>query len=103
MIPQVDLFSFIFWEKLKAPKRHFEINWPLAYFHFWIFISVKFYKHLTLMYNAIDQPRLECVFIKGKVYKNWSFFLFIWCGPPTEGRIDFLHYGKPWIGKNIYL
>ena len=26
MIPQVDLFSFPFWEKLKAPKRHFEIN-----------------------------------------------------------------------------
>ena len=30
MIPQVDLFSFIFWRKLKTPKRHFEINWPLA-------------------------------------------------------------------------
>ena len=26
MIPQVDLFSFVFWEKLKTPKRHFEIN-----------------------------------------------------------------------------
>ena len=26
MIPQVDLFSFVFWEKLKAPKRHFESN-----------------------------------------------------------------------------
>ena len=29
MKPQVDLFSFIFWRKLKTPKRHFEINWPL--------------------------------------------------------------------------
>ena len=29
MIPQVDLFLFVFWEKLKTPKRHFEINWPL--------------------------------------------------------------------------
>ena len=29
MIPQVDLFSFIFWKNLKTPKRHFEINWPL--------------------------------------------------------------------------
>ena len=27
MKPQVDLFSFSFWRKLKAPKRHFEINW----------------------------------------------------------------------------
>ena len=26
MIPQGDLFSFVFWENLKTPKRHFEIN-----------------------------------------------------------------------------
>ena len=26
MIPQVDLFSFVFWEKLKTAKGHFEIN-----------------------------------------------------------------------------
>ena len=26
MIPQVDLFPLIFWEKLKTQKRHFEIN-----------------------------------------------------------------------------
>ena len=25
----VDLFSFIVWKKVKTPKRHFEINWPL--------------------------------------------------------------------------
>ena len=25
-----DLFSFVFWRKLKTSKRHFEINWPLA-------------------------------------------------------------------------
>ena len=30
MIPQVDLFSFVLWKNLKTPKRHFEINWPLA-------------------------------------------------------------------------
>ena len=27
---QFDLFSFILWKKLKTPKRHFEINWPLG-------------------------------------------------------------------------
>ena len=27
--PQLDLFSFVFWRKLKTPKRHFEIIWPL--------------------------------------------------------------------------
>ena len=26
MIPQVDMFLFVSWEKLKTPKRHFEIN-----------------------------------------------------------------------------
>ena len=26
MIPQVNLVLFIFWEKLKTPNRHFEIN-----------------------------------------------------------------------------
>ena len=25
----VDLFSFVFWKKVKTPKRHFKINWPL--------------------------------------------------------------------------
>ena len=30
MKPQVDLFSFVFWRKLKTAKRHFEIIWPLT-------------------------------------------------------------------------
>ena len=25
----VDWFSLVFWKKVKTPKRHFEINWPL--------------------------------------------------------------------------
>ena len=25
-----DVFSFLFWKKLKTPKRHFEIIWPLV-------------------------------------------------------------------------
>ena len=25
----VDLFSIVFWKKVKTPKKHFEINWPL--------------------------------------------------------------------------
>ena len=29
MIPQVDLFSFVFWRKSTTQKNHFEINWPL--------------------------------------------------------------------------
>ena len=26
MIPQVDLFSFVFWKKSKTPRKHFKIN-----------------------------------------------------------------------------
>ena len=29
MVPQVELFMFIFLGELKTPKRHFEINRPL--------------------------------------------------------------------------
>ena len=29
MIPQVDLFSFVFWRKSTTSKNLFEINWPL--------------------------------------------------------------------------
>ena len=29
MKPQVDLFSFVCFRKLKTPKRHFKITWPL--------------------------------------------------------------------------
>ena len=29
MVPQVELFSFVFWENWRHLKRHFEINWPL--------------------------------------------------------------------------
>ena len=29
MVPQVELFLFVFLGELNAPKRHFKINWPL--------------------------------------------------------------------------
>ena len=32
MIPQVDLFSFVFWKNLKSPKRHFEIMYENVLF-----------------------------------------------------------------------
>ena len=31
MIPQVDLFSFVFGGKATIPKNHFKINWPLIW------------------------------------------------------------------------
>ena len=35
--PQVDLFLFVFWRKLKISKRHFEINWPLVPTYVYLF------------------------------------------------------------------
>ena len=42
MKPQVDLFSFVFWRKLKTPTRHFKINWPLRAYcsHIYIYCDV---------------------------------------------------------------
>ena len=38
MVPQVEPIFFCFLEELKTPKRHFEINWPLAIeFRKWFF------------------------------------------------------------------
>ena len=48
MKPQVDLLSFVFWKKLKTPKRHFEINWPL-------WAGSIFFPVTTLLY-----PKLLC-------------------------------------------
>ena len=41
-----DLFLFIFWRKLKAPKRHFEIKWPLSCYFllYWKRKCIKKYK-----------------------------------------------------------
>ena len=52
----IDLFSFVFWKKVKTPKRHFEINWPLVEtvfcknkipaLHLWHMQSLKRWKYL---------------------------------------------------------
>ena len=31
MVPQVNLFSFVFWTKSTTSKNHFKINWPLKW------------------------------------------------------------------------
>ena len=56
MIPQVDMFSFIFWKKSKTPKNHFEINWPLVNVKSKVVISEKFVafsKNLNFMFKII--------------------------------------------------
>ena len=37
LIPQMELFSFVFWKNLKTTKGHFEINWPLLFLYIFRF------------------------------------------------------------------
>ena len=55
--------------------------------------TVKFSLSISYMHCPLDQLSLDCVFIKGKVHKNWSFFVFIWCGPTGWQQICLS--GKP--------
>ena len=43
-----DVFSFVFWKKLKTPKRHFEIIWPLGVGH-WAPQTVLIFEKKNLM------------------------------------------------------
>ena len=47
MIPQVGLFSFVFWKNLRTPKSHSEINWLT-------FIVVKFFGFRDTSCNLIS-------------------------------------------------
>ena len=49
-----DVFSIVFWKKLKTPKRHFEINWPLAK------VRILVTKYLKLSANVIYERTLIC-------------------------------------------
>ena len=57
MKPQVDLFSFVFWRKLKTPKRHLKLgNSPLVntFFqlivYFFSIVALQHRKHLVKPY-----------------------------------------------------
>ena len=53
MIPQVDLFSYVFWKNLKTPKRHFEIHWPLWFSTvIWQFIDLI---HVSTIYFSFEK------------------------------------------------
>ena len=60
MRSQIDLFSFIFWRKLKTPKRHFEINWLLA-------------RAGRLVTALIVETSLP---VAGQLWASWAFFSY---------------------------
>ena len=49
MIPQVELFLFVFLEEKRIPKSPFEINWPLEHKHI-------FYSTLCTYNFAVSEP-----------------------------------------------
>ena len=54
MIPQVDLFSFVFWKNLKTPKRHFKNNRPLNSYNYFVAIS------FGLNYSLTNSAKISC-------------------------------------------
>ena len=71
LIPQVDLFSFVFWEKLKTLKIHFKVNWPLVSNKLWGFQS--YFCGLLRIYENMKYVKAIRNF-----WKSMSFQLPIW-------------------------
>ena len=61
MIPQVDLFSFVFWRKLKTPKIHFEINWPLPLY----------FIRKVLNWFSTDEIITKYIIVLNQMTKGW--------------------------------
>ena len=56
----VDLFFFfIFWKKVKTPKRHFEIDWPLLKNILWTYEA---FHSLKMTHNFWTKSRNSCQF-----------------------------------------
>ena len=56
-----DVFSFIFWKKLKTPKRHFKINWPLPTYYL-NDLNWKYKFDITCFFgSALDYSAGQCI------------------------------------------
>ena len=77
-----DVFSFVFWKKLKTPKRHFEIIWPLE-----SFISLEYHWHkiscigtLGKIFGSIENKNndLPYFFINQRKIENYEYIHSFW-------------------------
>ena len=94
------MFSFDFWEKLKTPKRHFEIDWPLESpktcqvipkVGFWKSKNILLNQQLTgkeeilRIQNAWNKESVESEIdepsklMKNSIYQNIPFTHFVHC------------------------
>ena len=94
MIPQVDLFSFVFWRKYKTPKNHFEITWPLESGEPWCDMLMPRVEH-TLRYYGIlvHDPNLMILYS----------FLFVTVTNKTTALFDFQKVAKSGIMSYIHI
>ena len=89
-LPLCDVFLFIFRKKLKPPKRHFKINWPLGGKIWKVFkscptqIKIK-NKHLTSSLDSITNPE------SSNFWKVVTLFIIIRC---TVNENDNTHFRK---------
>ena len=84
MIPHANLVSFVFWKKLKTPKGHFEIIWPLRNFKHAPFVWVILKSHRNVLGLKGFAPsyfgRHNPIVIKEADYRDLSTprFLTFW-------------------------
>ena len=68
-----NVFSFVFWKKLKAPKRHFEIIWPLPNLTFPIY---SFQHSMLLLWLCSGITKLSMAWTRS-FYLSWGHVP--WC------------------------
>ena len=68
-----DVFSFVFWKKLKIPKRHFKISWPLHKV-----LRTTCYTWFDLPLQDISYQHCEKNWEK-KISKHHLIFFFSFC------------------------
>ena len=70
----VDLFSFLFWKKVKTPKRRFEINWPLRTLEI-----VGACRWIIFCYWAILRSTSSNYALWLLLYESFLYFKFVKC------------------------
>ena len=101
MVPQVELFSFVFLGELKTPKRHFEINWPLAWPHF--FSSVLHTQKNTISLTVLPvagvvNPEIYQLHPSYNVYA--ALHIIMICAKPLSCRLKIKQtFYEPWAVK----
>ena len=100
MKPQIDLFSFVFWRKLKTPKIHFAIKWPITC------SSELRYSELCNCWNAkLACPVVSLYLVVGhnpKVVATYSMSTGV-CHLLTIREMTFLHAEQIFLTAKTHL